>query len=456
MTVRARLTLWNVLVFAIAMASLGILVRQHVKQNLEAGIDRTLERGDRRPDRPPRQREILNKENIEKLRQRFRERNDPDTQRFGIFDARGTNIISGKHAVDPLGITGALRSPKSLYSTIGDMRCLTFRVSADRIGPGEGPFVVQITESLAPTNEAVSQFTRSLLTMIPLAALITAAGGLFLTGRALQPVRAATDAAAKIEASDLSKRLPVSGKDEFARLATTFNSMLERLEAAFDRQRRFVADASHEIKTPLTVIKANTSLALADPKLPVDVRETLTEIDHATDRTTRIVQDMLLLARSDAGQLTLKREDVPLPNLLRDLALEAPRLRVNGAAVTVEAPERLTLSADPHHLRRLLSNLLDNALRHTPSSGAVTLSARADGPFATISVADTGEGIPPEHLPHLGERFYRVDASRVRSAGGTGLGLSIARSVAEAHGGTLSVASTPGQGTTVTIVLPVG
>ena len=450
MTVRARLTLWNVLVFAIATASLGILVRHHVKQNLEAGVDRVLEgrprrRERRRPNDPERR---VTREDIRKGKERFKEMG-PDTPVFPIFDATGHNVVSGKLASDTTVIASVIATGKSKLSTVGEVRCYTHTIPSEI-----GPLVWQSTESLVATNQAVAQFTRSLLTMIPLAVLIAATGGMFLTGRALQPVRAATEAAEKIEASDLSQRLPISGKDEFARLATTFNGMLERLEAAFDRQRRFVADASHEIKTPLTVIKANTSLALADPKIPADVRETLWEIDQATDRTTRIVQDMLLLARSDAEQLTIKKESVPIASLLREVAAEAPRLREDAAKVIVAAPDDLILSVDPHHLRRLLTNLLDNALRHTPASGTVTLSASGVNGVPTLSVVDTGEGIPTEHLPHLGERFYRVDASRVRSAGSTGLGLAIGRAIAEAHGGTLTVESSFGIGTTVEVSLP--
>ena len=411
MTVRARLTLWNVLVFAVATASLGILVRSHVKRSLEAGVDRVLENRsrrfrERRRGEPERR---ITKKDIEEGRARYEaeKRKGGDTRPIFFFDADARSLASDKLSEDPDAVRQSIATGKAVFSTAGETRSYTFPVPSD-----VGPVVWQSTESLAPTNQAVMQFTRSLLTMIPIAALIAGAGGMFLTGRALQPVRAATDAAAKIGASDLSQRLPVAGKDEFARLATTFNGMLGRLEEAFDRQRRFVADASHEIKTPLTVIKANTSLALADPHLPRDSRETLTEIDQAADRTARIVQDMLLLAKSDADQLALRPEPVDVSALLRSLAAEAPRLHQDGPPVQVDAPAALTVHADAHHLRRLLTNLLDNALRHTPPSGSVALRASADGPFVTLTVADTGRGIAPEHLPFLGERFYRVDASR--------------------------------------------
>ncbi len=471
MTVRARLTLLNVLVFTAVMTALGLTVRQHVKQNLEAGIDRTLERGpgrrgprpeprrdNSRPDRPERGRGRdyrPTKENIARWRSLYKEQNDPEAPTPPFFDTSGENLMSQKRATDLSAIQRVIAGGKPLFTTVDTMRCYTSLLPVERVEPGVGRVIVQTTESLEKTNEAVAQFTRSLLTMIPLAMLLAAGGGLFLTSRALRPIRAATEAASKIGASDLSERLPVSGKDEFARLAQTLNGMLARLEAAFERQRRFVADASHELRTPLTVIKANTSLALADPALAPDARETLSEIDSAADRTTRIVQDLLLLARSEAGQLPVKKETVALKGLLDELGQEAPRLRTGAPPVRVDAPASLTLSADPHQLRRMLTNLLDNALRHTPSPGEVTLSASQSGKSVTLEVSDTGVGIAPEHLPHLGERFYRADASRARTGGGTGLGLAIARSIAEAHGGTLTITSTPGTGTTVQIVLPV-
>jgi heavy metal sensor kinase len=456
-TVRARLTLLNVLVFTAVMTALGLIVREHVRQNLEAGIDRSLVKRDfrnREPRRPPRPEMMLTEDNIEIWRGRWAAQSDPNAPAFPIFDAHGENIVNERLATDVAAIEKVVASNKPLLSTVGTTRCFTFPVPAESIGPGMGNFAFQFTESLEQTNEAVAQFTRSLLTMIPLAMLLAAGGGLFLTSRALRPIRAATEAAGRIGASDLSERLPVSGRDEFARLAETLNGMLARLEAAFERQRRFVADASHELRTPLTVIKANTSLALTDPTLPDDTRETLDEIDGAVDRTTRIVQDMLHLARTDAGQLTLQREPVALKPLLDDLAAEAPHLHPDGASVTVAAPEGITADVDPHHLRRMLTNLLDNALRHTPASGSVTLTAGDEGPFVVLRVADTGSGISPAHLPHLGERFYRADASRARTGGGTGLGLAISRSIAEAHGGTLTIESEPGNGTRIQIVLP--
>ncbi len=318
--------------------------------------------------------------------------------------------------------------------------------------------VVQTTASLAPLHAAVVQMTRTLLTLIPLALLITAVGGAFLTGRALRPVREITLAAEQIEASSLAGRLPITGTDEFSHLAATFNAMLARLEGAFgqldfalQQQKRFAADASHELRTPLTIIKANTSLALSGERTSAQYRQALTASDKAADRMARLVQDLLLLARSDAGQWNPTLAPVALADVL---AHAAEPLRTQDTAPITLAPTPLCVLGDADSLTRLFGNLLGNAARHTSPEGQITVTACHENNQVTVSVADTGEGIAPEHLPHVTERFYRADAARARSDGGTGLGLAICLSIAESHGGTLALQSEPGQGTTVLVTLP--
>lgn len=333
--------------------------------------------------------------------------------------------------------------------------------------------VVQTAASLAPLREAVAQMTRTLLALIPLALLATAVGGAFLTARALRPVREITQAAAHMEASSLGGRLPVAGTDEFSHLAATFNAMLARLEGAFvqldsalQQQKRFAADASHELRTPLTIIKANTSLALSSPRTPDQYRQALSAADLAADRMIRLVRDLLLLARSDAGQEPVPLVPLPLAAILAQAA--APlRLLDTAPPVALDAiPDTLRILGDTDSLVRLFGNLLENAARHTPPRGSITITAAsAREPnnstasackpgTVTVFITDTGEGIPPEHLPRVTERFYRADAARARAGGGTGLGLAICLSIAAAHGGTLALQSTVGVGTTVLVTLP--
>lgn len=391
-----------------------------------------------------------------------------------LLDKEGLNVFPGapNQPFDPAAFRVALRAgAPATYSTVpaasadgGPFRVYTIPLHED---DGRTSAILQSREPLTPVYQEVARLTRTLLALSPLALVLAGVGGLFLTDRALRPVRAVTRAAAGTQAADLSARLEVRGNDEFSELAGTFNAMLERLEGAFSRlesayeqQRRFVADASHELKTPLTVIKANTSLALADKNLAAaDYREALEAVDAAADRTSRIVQDLFLLARSDAGQIPVNSQPVTIASILDAVAAEGSLLYPKGAPVTVQADSALTLCADPHLLHRLFSNLVGNALRHTPPSGRVALIARAEPGAIVVEVSDTGEGIPEEHLPHVTERFYRVDAARARTSplgGGTGLGLPIARAIAEAHGGTLTVTSARGRGTTVRVSLAAG
>jgi signal transduction histidine kinase len=227
----------------------------------------------------------------------------------------------------------------------------------------------------------------------------------------------------------------------------------QNIEEAYEQQRRFVADASHELRTPLTTIKANTSLALAGRHSEADYREALQAADTAADTMNRIVQDLLLLARSDGGQLTLERLPIPLEEpLCRAVDLVSGP---DAAPVFLDLPAaRLGVLGESHYLTRLFVNLLENAVRHTPPDGQIVVSARAAGGTVTVRVRDDGEGIPPEHLPHVCERFYRVDDARTRARGGTGLGLAICRSIVDALDGDLAVASEVGRGTTVTVTLP--
>jgi signal transduction histidine kinase len=225
------------------------------------------------------------------------------------------------------------------------------------------------------------------------------------------------------------------------------------IDDAFSRQRSFVADASHELRTPLTLIRANAELAMLDPERPTD--EPLANILTEVDRTDRLVDELLLLARSDAGRLELKREPNDLSALIRDAA-ESMRLLFDarGTGLAVVADTQAEVLADRDRIRQVVRSLLDNALKHT-AGGQVDIEVGRTGHRAVVTIRDTGTGIPPEALPNVFDRFFRVDKARSRSAGGTGLGLPIAKVIIEAHGGEISLSSEPGHGTVVTFTLPV-
>jgi signal transduction histidine kinase len=365
----------------------------------------------------------------------------------------------GQAAFDDDALAAVRRDHLPLYTTITDDEGVTLRVYTRPMPDGGAG---QAAYPLTDAYRALAGLNRALLLLMPVALIAAGFVGAALTDRVLRRVRAMTRAAARIGARDLAERLPADGDDEFSDLATTFNGLLGRLETAFTRQqrlveqqRRFTADASHELKTPLTVIKGNTSMLLAGRPGEATYRESVGEIDRAANTMGKLVQDLLLLARSDEGRLGQGRIE-----LLAREVLERAVARVPHGDGT--APIRLAIEGEPtlrggeDELTRMVANLLDNALRHTPPDGTVTLGARREGASVVLTIVDTGSGIAPEHLAHVGERFYRADAARARADGGTGLGLAICRAIAEAHGGTLAIRSAPGNGTTVTVTLPSG
>jgi heavy metal sensor kinase len=280
--------------------------------------------------------------------------------------------------------------------------------------------------------------------------------GLFLAGRALQPMEAVTRTAQELGAGDLSRRIALRGpNDEIKRLADTFDAMLARLEASFRSQQSFVADASHELRTPLAILQGHADLILSDPEAePQQCRRALEVVSAEARRLSRVVASLLTLARADAGSLTVATEPVDLAVLAEETLC---RLRSLAGARTLayEGPEEFVLLGDPDWLRQLLMNLVENAIHHTALDGIIRISLERLQSHVRLEVRDNGCGIPPEHLPHLFDRFYRVDKARSRAQGGAGLGLSITRWIVEQHQGTIQIKSQPGTGTTVVVTLPV-
>jgi heavy metal sensor kinase len=290
------------------------------------------------------------------------------------------------------------------------------------------------------------------LVVIPLLILCAATGGYFLAGRSLAPVSAMTARAAAISATNLHERLPIGGGDELVGLARVVNDLLERLEVAFEQQRRFMADASHELRTPTAILRTEADVTLSrDHRTEDEYRDSMTVIQDAARRLTRIVEDLFLLARADSGNLVARHEPLYLDEIVDDTVrgvrqvAERRDVRIS-IRHTIEAP----LDGDADLLGRLLLNLLDNAIKHSPEGGTVDVGmSRTDGRYE-IAVIDAGAGIPAEARDRVFERFFRVDAARSRgdatTTGGAGLGLAIARRIAELHGGGLDlIDSRPGR-----------
>ena len=328
-------------------------------------------------------------------------------------------------------------------------------------------WLVQYPYPLGDIDKALKKLAQTLLILLPFGLLLTGIACLFLVKRIMRPIREITETAESISADNMSGRLSVEGSDEFGHLAQTMNGMLGRIELAFAAQRsamekleevlrlqrRFTADASHELKTPLAVIKANTGLMIHGMTLDPDAKESVTAIDTAATRMNRLVQDLMVLARAESGQ-TISASKVFDLNLVAQNAIDQVYGAKHRAVTFLSDASELPVIGTESDMERVFVNLVDNACRHTGVNGLVSVHASQKGDFAVIEVKDNGEGIAPEHLPHLFDRFYRVDDSRSSESGGTGLGLAICKGIVESHQGEISVSSKLAEGTVVTVRLP--
>jgi signal transduction histidine kinase len=290
-------------------------------------------------------------------------------------------------------------------------------------------------------------------------------GGFFLASRALQPIDRITQTAQAISASDLDRRIHYKGPaDEVGRLAQTFDTMLNRLQTAFVRERRFTSDAAHELRTPLAALKGRIGVTLSRPRQPAVYRETLQEMEQQVDRLIRLSNDLLFMTQLEQAQIRPQQERIMMADLV-GAVVDQVRPLAEAKSITLEQNiySGLMLQGDLDLLIRLHLNLLDNAIKYTPTGGRVMVQAKQDGSQAIISIRDTGPGIPAEHVPQLFERFYRVESDRARwrrdnghenGENGAGLGLSIAYEIARTHGGNLTVQSDVGRGTTFFVQLP--
>lgn len=288
------------------------------------------------------------------------------------------------------------------------------------------------------------------------AAIVALAGGWWLMRKAMAPVKALTDAASRINESNLNKQLPRTGNgDELDRLTEVFNAMTARLDTSFNRIREFTLHASHELKTPLTVMHGELETALGDNSLSASSREGLLSQLDEVQRLTKIVDGLSLLTKADAGQIVLKREPVRLDELARDCIDDAQILaRPGQVRVELGRCDEVKLAGDRHRLRQLLLNLTDNAIKYNQPNGTLKLELVRADKFAELKISNTGPGIPPETVGRVFERFFRGDASHGSTVDGCGLGLSIAQWIVTAHEGSINITSEPDKWTTVIVRLP--
>jgi two-component system, OmpR family, sensor kinase len=454
--IRWRLTLFNALIIGAILLALGLSLLLLLREALLSGVEDTVRSRAVAAARALESKEDPLSDDVDQLTadgvflivRDARGRVLDQTTSFSTYEETSDDVWKRALASgNPAGGTAELTSEDSDY------------VYAVPVSPPAGPArVVEAGKSYDSVEDALEAFTTVLVVGGLLAFLLSVGGAYLLARAALSPVEAVVSSAREMTEGDLSRRLPVSHpKDEIGRLTTTINALLARLEAAFarreqalSRQRRFAADASHELRTPLTSISGYAQMleewGLRDPQT---AREGVAAIRQESERMRRLVEGLLALTRGDEGA-PLEIEDHDLAAVAEEAAQTAA-----GEKMAVEylpAKQLVNASFDRDRIRQVTSILLDNAVKYTAEGGKVTVRVRETNGWAELEVSDTGVGIPEDQLPLIFERFYRADPSR--TAGGAGLGLSIARQIAEAHGGTIEVESTPGEGSKFTLLLP--
>lgn len=316
-----------------------------------------------------------------------------------------------------------------------------------------------VTVRIGISESQMDEFLASLLLFkelgMPLFLLLSVFGGWWLAGRTLSPIALMTNQAKRISAESLSERLPVAEpQDELGQLAMVFNDTFSRLEHSFDQLRRFAIDASHELRTPLTAIRATGEVALREPRSDSEYRETIGSMLEEVESLTQLVENLLLLSRSDKKIINANLQPTDAAALVRNvIEMIGVLAEEKNQHFQIDAPFPVPILADSALLRQAFGNLLDNAIKYSPTGSEIRVAVTSRGDQAIIEISDSGPGIPVEHQPHLFERLYRVDKSRSREMGGYGLGLAITRWIVEAHHGRVELESAEGKGSTFRVVL---
>lgn len=449
-SLRERLALWYLLILGLVLAVFGAAVFWQVRQSLLDGVDAALR---------AHASTVLGELSVDHGDFRYRPGTAPSfdaEMAVYLFDWHGrlVNRQEGSAVLPPQRseIGPALHGGTG-FSTLGELRIY---VVALPDSSGHGPGAIQVVRSLAGTQDTLRELLVLLALLVPVLGLAATLGGIFLAGRALAPIDHIAAKARQIGGGDLHERLGLAPRnDEVGRLASTFDGMLDRLERAFTQQRQFVADASHELRTPLAIARSDLDILRRHPRSIADHEEFERGLDEELARLGRIVEDLLTLARADTGEAELESEYVYLDAIVRDVAAGLGRLAAaKGVALVTNLERDIAIVGDSVRLRQLVLNVAGNAVKYTPMGGQVRLTLSGEGTWVRLEVADSGIGIAAEDLPRIFDRFFRTDKARSRAEGGTGLGLSIARWCAEAHRGHIAARSTPGNGSTFTIILP--
>jgi heavy metal sensor kinase len=462
-SIRVRLTLWytsllTVTFFVLGGAAYGLLVYS-LSRDLDAslrGVAQVLAKQARKENA------LFFPSSIDEAFRRFfgfspLDRHFEMLDPLGHRDPRHPRDASKKLMLSPKALENGSRGIPTFETLEGagqyPVRVLTMPV----IKAGRVSGFIQAGMSLENMYRTRRHFLLVMAVVLPIALLLAGGGGWLLARRALEQVDRMTKAARRISAEHLAERLEETETgDELDSLAKTLNEMLGRLDASFSQIRQFSANASHELQTPLTILKGELEVALRSPRTPEEYQEILVSALEEIDRIAQLVEGLLLLARADAGVLRMDRQPVELLYLVEEVFDRVKVLAdAHSVALRLGHLERVSVQGDYERLRRLLLNLVDNAIKYSSPGGRVTLSVQVDGERAFLQISDTGVGLKREEKEQIFQPFYRTAEARSVGERGVGLGLSIARSIAEAHGGKIEVESTPGQGSTFTVLLPI-
>lgn len=456
--IRIRLTVWYLLSLSTILIAAAIFIHTRIREELQAQVDKALELA-------------------------------AVQARGSIAEENGRLVFQPSASLDDLGadFTLSLVAPDgTVWDRAGyddeapillssDSGLFTFRKDKHRHGewrvynqimPLAGGAILgrlQVAQRFDIDN-VLGMVRRHFFLSLPLGLTLAGLGGIFLASRALRPIDQITRTAQAVSTEGLHQRIHYEGPpDEVGRLANTFDQMLDRLQAGFERERRFTGDAAHELRTPLTALKGQIEVTLSQPRNAAGYQQTLSDLRQQVDRLIRLSNDLLFMARLDHQMQQTRPEAIDLNVLLAILKDQVMPLAESKAQTLIEdlQPD-LVVRGHMDLLIRLFLNLLDNAIKYTPGGGTITVRAEKQPHQVCVSIHDSGPGIAPEHFPHLFERFYRVETDRARrpngqqlqTQGGAGLGLAIAQEIAHAHGGSVTVQSDPGQGSTFTVALP--
>ncbi len=451
--IRLRLTAWYFAILAIVLSLFGFGAYFEMRHSIRRTVDEELQI---RADGVHQLIEQALPHGADQLQDQLREHSEPRAggALLQVSDEQG-NWVYRSTVMKNYDVPRIVNLEATISNVMGGK--VPLRVLSENVSAGGRSYLVQVAFEMDDFYEALHRFAVLLLVSIPLLLLCAAAGGYWISGRALAPVDEITLTARSISAQNLSSRLAVPRTgDELQRLSETLNGMLERLENAFRRITQFTADASHELRTPVAVMRTRAELSLRKPRSAEEYQDNIVQIHAELEKTSDLIEQLMFLARADCGVESLQFAPTNVGEILREACHQGNALAEAKQVAFHEqiSGKPLWIQGDAGSLRRLFLILIDNAVKYTPANGRVEASLQESDGYAVVEVRDTGIGIAKADLPNVFERFYRADKARSRESGGVGLGLSIGHWIVETHAGKIEVESSPGRGSTFRVRLP--